>query len=652
MSEPARLLEIVGAMADDGPFEVVLATTFNFDAEFFVNTGVLPALAGAGRTGAGGPSEQRRRVDSEVVRDILGNPFVGVLQGCPSQGPTPGWIDRTLWPTRRLGVLHAKCLIVAGRDRVHALVTSANLTDGSWCRNLEVAVSWSAPRAPRNASDRRRAAAVADVADGVRALAAETGATTILEHVTMLANELGNATDGEPHIVWSGPLFSRKPLGEVGSADELVAISPFWPGEPSAASRVITAFNKAAPKVTLIGRNVGGGTRLEAPIAIYEAAIAAGCELRVARPPLDPKAVGFSLFRPLHGKQISARSGSAWRSYVGSANGTVQGLGLLGRSNTELGVIVEVGPLLPSAAANGKPIPPAVPDPDDPDAFFGTQAGDEDLGRLDDRFVLARLFEDGRLELHSEPPPPAGSSLEVTPGLPEFTMLQMSDQTINVDQTTVDALIRRPEIALVTPGRPRLSIPILLDEVLKRRVGGSGVSSRAELALDDLLDQLRTNPTRRPEEDQADDSFEESDDDAVPVARKGRAIPRRSVHRAREAIEVVTNAERPLGEFFSSDPPDRLVTLRIGGTGSMVDLARHIAATVDAPAGMSATASAFAVLEVERLLKRLANDHPTFASPMRPLRSEVTSLADALIHSVGERQSSTAGRLRKLRSSR
>jgi phosphatidylserine/phosphatidylglycerophosphate/cardiolipin synthase-like enzyme len=154
MSAPARLLDVLNDVANDRPFKTILAVTFTFDPEFFTSTGVLPALAGElDRTVATDDraievarKERRRRVDSDVVRDRLGDPYIAVVQGYPSpSGPTPGWIDRYLWPTRRAGVLHAKCLLVAGEARAHAVITSANITEGSWCNNLEVAAAWWGP---------------------------------------------------------------------------------------------------------------------------------------------------------------------------------------------------------------------------------------------------------------------------------------------------------------------------------------------------------------------------------------------------------------------------------------------------------------------------------------------------------------------------
>ncbi len=649
MSSSVRMLQVVGEMADDGPFQSVLATTFNFDAEFFVNTGVLPALAGADRVGSG-TAEHRRHVDAAVVRDILGNPFVGVLQGCPSRGPTPGWIDRTLWPTRRLGVLHAKCLIVVGRERTHILVTSANLTDGSWCRNLEVAVSWSASRSPTSVEERGRAEAAANVIDGVRIIAEAAGAHTISEQAAALVEPLRNGNPSEPRVVWSGPRFVGKPLDGMASGDELVVTSPFWPGEQKASVQVMRAFQGTAPTVTLVGRSTPGGTRLEAPLAIHDVAVSAQCQFRVAQaPPEGETQAGLALFRPLHGKQLSVRSGAAWRSYVGSANGTVQGLALNRRRNTELGVIVDVGPLLRSTPATGTPVPPSGPDPDDPDSFGGTVA-DEGVSRLDDRFALARLSGDGLLELHAEPAPPSGSSLELAPGSPPVPMLHKTDQALRLDDLEMEALIRRPEITLLVPDRPELCVPVLLDEALKLRVGGDHVGG-GDVEVDELLDQLRRNPTARPDEENSGSPPEPDDEVGHIAGNRRRVVPRRPVHRAREAIEVIADADRALGSFLEGGPPERLVALRIGGAGTIVDLARRVAATAGTNGGMGTTASAFVVIEVERLLKRLVVDHAAYADALHPLDGEVSELGRQLLKSVEQSEATTAKRLRQLRGS-
>jgi hypothetical protein len=89
-------------------------------------------------------------------------------------------------------------------------VGSANLTGGSWCRNLEVAACWSTPLAPTAQSERRRARALAEIASGIAKLAELAGAQAMAEHAQGISHKLSRAVDPLPDVVWSGGPFMRE----------------------------------------------------------------------------------------------------------------------------------------------------------------------------------------------------------------------------------------------------------------------------------------------------------------------------------------------------------------------------------------------------------------------------------------------------------
>ncbi|MGS0684595.1 hypothetical protein ACVBEQ_05500 [Nakamurella sp. GG22] len=616
-----RLLDVLTNMSDDGPFTTILATTFTFDPVFFVSTGVLPALAG-GLNSNRGTTDKRQRFAAETVRDLLGNPFVAVLQGCPSpSGATPGWIDRFLWPTRRLGVLHAKCLLALGKSRAHVVVTSANLTEMSWCSNLEVAASWSAPLAAKKTiAERGRAAAVAEVADGIERLATLVDATKTRNEARAIASDLRDSEPANPAIGWSGGPFVGHPLDRLDPGDEVVAVSPFWAADEQSADALLKALGRLGPRMQLVGRSLSGSTLIELPAALESAANAAGATLAVGRPKSTVDDTDSDqMNRRLHAKQVAVRSGGRWRSYVGSANATAQGYGLAGRANIELGVVVEAAPLLTRMNASGSQPPALSLDLDDPAALLADP--DDLLG------IYARAFLDasGELRVHIEPAP-GQAHVEVPTGGVNHDLTRETDQQVRLQDHEIDALVRRAEITVVTSDAMRLAVPIVLDESYKMRVGGP-----ADLELDELLARLSGDPVRRPSDDEASDP-----DDGNPDVTKHSALssPRKPVHRAREAIEVIASAEKSINDFIASNPSERLLELRLGGSGSIVDLARRAAVTSGSPAGLTSVAAAFVVNEIALLFDRLPTQDPDTALVLKKLTIEINDYLDGLLKNL------------------
>lgn len=639
MSGTRRLLDVLGELSADGPFDCVLATTFNFDGEFFASTGVLPALAGLLDRGADDQG-RRKRVDPALARDELGNPYVAVLQGCPPDGSdiTSGWIHRWIWPTRSRGLLHAKTLVAAGTKHVHCLVTSANLTERSWCSNLEVAVAWSAPWSA-SSSDRRRSVAARTLVEGLAKLAASIDAQPMLAAAHELASKLSPIGPGSPEVLWSGGPFAARPLKSLGSGhDSAVVVSPFWPADHNGARQAAGALSSLAGSVTLVGRDNGG--RMELPADMQAAAGTHGFRTHSASSNTSPDA-SDPLNRRLHAKQIAVCDAQVWTSYVGSANATVQGLGLAGRPNIELGVLTPTECLIDHTPAPELVEPPDTPGPEDPAWILDASgAGNND--------VAAQLYEtDGNytLEVQITPAPGQRAGLEVPTGDQERRLRHRRVQTLDLDDRTAQRVIQRPEATLVDGGR-RSAIPVVLSEELKLRIDSYQGSESWD--LDAALASLASNPVAEPTEDDSDTYSEQPQSVTSDLPElETPPVPRKPVHRAREAIEVISAAEEPLRGFLAADPPPRLVALRLGGRGGIVDLARQVEASAETDEGLGGVAGTFVLNEISLLLGRLQSASAQAA--LQNLRREVDRLYQARRTRLEQSDRRAASDIQKLR---
>ncbi len=437
-------------------------------------------------------------------------------------------------------------------------------------------VAWTAPRQPVTVAERQAAAAIAELARGLRLLALAIKEMRFAEAAAELASRLPPPTSGDPHVVWSGKPFNGHPLDGLAPGEELIVTSPFWPADAPGSARVVAELRRLAPDVTLVGRAAPGTAVLELPDAMATSSRCAGVKMEVAAAPNDPNSpVDAVSRRLLHAKQFSLRTGQQWRSYVGSANATVQGLALAGRPNVELGVVAEIGPLLKGSAAESIQPPPAVVDPDDPASASAAPFADS--------YATAHLRNGGVLELTCEPTPARNAYLEVPSGGPVRLLLQRTRQELDFEADTVGWLLRRPEVTVVSSSGTRLPVPVVISDDLKLLV-------RAEAGatdLDSLLDRLRRNPLGRPSDDPDDGTDEPEGGEGPAPGLARRVVPRKPVHRARETIEVITAAEAPLKAFFATDPPRRLIELRLAGAGGILDLARRLDSTAGTDVGLT-----------------------------------------------------------------
>jgi hypothetical protein len=617
MNSEQRLLEHVENW--EPPFEVILATTFTFEPEFFVNTGVLTTMAGLG---------SERPSSSALVRQRLGNPYVGVLQGAASQGAAAGWIDRAIWDSPRLGLLHAKCVVAAGK-RIHCLITSANLTETSWRANREIACEFSCSRDGKGS----HASEVVTVLTGLRRLAVARGLTPWVEAANLLLKTLPEPL-AETDVVWSGRYWPGTVLNRLPRGNRLTATSPFWPSDPAAADRVVTALTALAPKLRLVTRGTANGDLFDAPPA-FVAALAAHApdtEIAVASPTDNSGEVQ----RRLHAKQLTIETSEIITSYIGSANVTVGGLDLAPGANVELGVLVPVDGLIDHLGFSPFDVAKAR-DPQDED--------DPELDPAEFLSGLAFLYEaDRRLEISLDASVVHWTCIEVPVGEIKRSLSGNHTEFI-LDKKTYDKVVELPEL-LVRSQNVAARLPVVLDHNAKHDVDVIGRTD-----LDDFLGGFGGTIGL--------DESEEEDEAGVPSV-EGLPVPPevlvgkiRAVHRARDVIERLEKHERMLRFRLENGPkqPEAMIELWLRGPGGIVTLARclrHAALEVGPPA-MTPTAAMFALSEIDSVLQRLKTSFPVYTAPVLRAQRIVGEQRSAVSASLEPQILRDIGRLRRLR---
>jgi hypothetical protein len=587
-----RLLEEVSQWAT--PFEVILATTFTFEPAFFVAAGVLPAMAGLG---------SERPSSAALVRQQLGSPYVGVLQGGPSQGAVPGWIDRAIWDSPRLGLLHAKCLVAAGTTRIHCLITSANLTEASWRTNRETAAVFSCSRDGRG----RHASKAVTVLTGLRWLAATRELTDWVDATDRLLETLPRSS-APTDVVWSGLHWPGTVLDRLPTGHVVTATSPFWPDEPAAAQRVIAALNAVAPKLRLVTRDAAHGELFEAPGAFVDALVshAPGVEIAVASP--TDTGEEATVPRRLHGKQVTVDTSVGPRSYIGSANVTVRGLALAPGANVELGIVVPVDGLVDHLGFRSLD-PARRRDPQDYDA--------PELDLAEFVSGLALLHADRRLEIVLDPGAVQWTSVEVPIGETERPLSAAKTEFL-LDEKTYAKVVGLPEL-LVRSQTAAAHLPVVLDGDAKYDVEGI-----SDAGFDAFLKGF--GATIGLNESEEEDGPGEPLGDSPPPTPPG-VNEIRAVHRARDVIERLEQHERVLQSrlVIVPRPSTALVELWLRGPGGMVTLARHLrhAALDELPPAITPTAATFVLTEIDFALRRLEESFPWCNAPVRRARGIV-----------------------------
>lgn len=355
----------------------MLATTFELDPTFF-DSDYLPTFLGLGAwedtswTNQITMERALAQTEATVVmmdaRRFRGRPRSMHIEHLPLVGPA--------------GMkLHAKVLLVVQERAVRLLVGSANLTEGGYRHNREVAL----PLVATEQTPERSAL----VEQALKVMQRPLGPwwTQSAERVRLLALEIiadwrKSAIDND-HFVWS---WGKRSLARKFTSfwpDEMISaitiISPFWSdqgdGGPVAQllaqlghDRITKAklrlLTEAAPETQTTFR-----PKLPAALAAWDTRhLDVDGEIQAVDPRVLPAEVSgrtdYQPLRPLHAKVVMVDGPNTTLAYVGSANFTLHGWGFAGaRSNIEAGVIMRrqgrdrrnlIG-LIPKVT--GKPVP-------------------------------------------------------------------------------------------------------------------------------------------------------------------------------------------------------------------------------------------------------------------------------------------------------
>lgn len=332
----------------------MLATTFELDPTFF-DSDYLPTFLGLGAwedtSWANRVAMQRALAQTEATvvmmdaRRFRGRPRSLHIEHVPLVGPA--------------GMkLHAKVLLVVQERAVRLLVGSANLTEGGYRHNREVALPLVATaQTPELSALVEQALTVMQrplgpwwtpAAELVRRLALET-----------IANWRKSAVDNG-RFVWSwgeqslATEFTRLWPDETISA--VTIVSPFWSdqgdggpvdqllaqlGHDRIAGAKLRLLTEAATETQTTFR-----PKLPAALAAWDTCqLGVQGEIQAVDPHVLPAEVGgrtdYQPLRPLHAKVVVVEGSNTTLAYIGSANFTLHGWGFAGaRSNIEAGVIM------------------------------------------------------------------------------------------------------------------------------------------------------------------------------------------------------------------------------------------------------------------------------------------------------------------------
>lgn len=341
-----RLLELWSPPASAGDPIAAMATSYTFHADFFEKE-CLPRFlrleTDPDEDGAAHLVEREER-----LRDC----WVGVLLDVSSMDEARGLSWDLLSSGVPGGIMHAKVSLLAWSRLVRIVVSSANLTEPGYRRNLEVAgvLDLHPDRPSPVASGLEVITFLRALVDAAPEKSAAQRATTALgrieAHIRGFEGTVPSDNSHEVRPVLVGP--GRPPLleqvavswnGAWGVWRDATVTSPFFDEAATGAVRALEAAmaQRGERSVTFVlegARAADQMWELRAPTSLLE-----------ARPdavlcPVDAKADGDQ--RPLHAKAIRLRGNSGCAYYVGSSNFTRAGLGL-GPKNVEAGLVYMVG---------------------------------------------------------------------------------------------------------------------------------------------------------------------------------------------------------------------------------------------------------------------------------------------------------------------
>lgn len=394
------------------------------------------------------------------------------------------------------GIMHAKVSVLAWSRLVRIVVSSANLTEPGYRRNLEVAgVLELHPERPSPIESGIEVIAfLRTLVDGAPEKSAVQRATTALSqieaHVRSFEGSIPSDNSHEVRPVLVGP--RRPPLFEQLAANwnggrgvwrDATVVSPFFDDDASVAVRALEAAlaQRGERSVTFVldgARAADDKWELRAPTSLLETRSDA-----VLRP-VDAKEDGDQ--RPLHAKALRLRGNYGCAYYVGSSNFTRAGLGL-GPENVEAGLVYMVGDGDKTAKAMGGAFVPALEAV--PHESVRLIPPDPDLADAASQYVVT--IPAGFLEATFEAGSPAELVVRVTPDkLPATWQLEAGRSRV-FDAAALAGGV--PELRCTWTG----AVPSTLDVVWTDSKGTThrkpwwvNVKDRAKLPEPDALRQL------------------------------------------------------------------------------------------------------------------------------------------------------------------
>lgn len=351
-----KLVDRLAPSAQLGPLMGILATTYEFDPEFF-ETDWLPTLLGLG---AWDDRNWTSRVAIEKALDELEGAVVFAdarrYRGRPRSLRVE--VEPVCLP---MGAsFHAKVLLLVHRDAVRLHVASANLTEAGYRRNREVAAPLVA-----TASRPEHAGLIAAAIEGMKA-ALEPWWTETAEVVFQAARGLLHTWPRpkvSDQLLWGATgasplntLVQSWPEGE--AVQRITIVSPFWSEEDGLAGPLSGIAGQlrdrgalgSRPEVRLLteAKSVGEERYLPVLPESFATLDAGRLGVRAVAVAVDPRVLPDEvdshdgLVRPLHAKVILLEGPTTSVAYLGSANFTQRAWGLIqnGPQNIEAGFVL------------------------------------------------------------------------------------------------------------------------------------------------------------------------------------------------------------------------------------------------------------------------------------------------------------------------
>jgi hypothetical protein len=622
-----------------GALQGIAATTFDLQPDF-LEEDYLPAILGLG---AWNDRAWTSRVTLERTLERLQGAVI--LSEASRYHGRPRSLRLHVLPvtTTGSGILHAKISVLVYEHAVRVVVGSANLTERGYRRNHEVIAILSSEQ-----SNVRDSSLIRTAIEGFRSQLGtklpKSALVVLTEAEELLKGWHANKsqTSQNAQFMWSGgevrlweAFLDKWPTGV--RANHLTICSPFWSED---AGMTLARFLKelasrdimnAGFKVRLITEafvDGEGNTRPVIPISFAQTdwdALGVSVTATAVDASVLPEEVGgmegFTGTRSLHAKVVILAGDNYSLSYLGSANFTARGWGLINLNsaqNIEAGLI-----LLNETQQNLKALlPPLIGQP-----IPLTDAASTELKAPEAKttelpwpdFVLDVLLQPDELDLtrlvlkflvdHRAERGPWLAILLEKGGTPALTLLDSSigeqcSYTVVLNGDILRRLLIDQEVLISWPacekGRP-VPVNVSMEARLQLPISPDGSRIRERGLLEYYQGQISWA-----------DLFPDPDHESPPPTEDGAAAPSNisgvdtssiQSYRIRAFVEALPGLRRDLELAACSEPSIRFA---LRGPVSPVALATEICNAVREE-GRSATAAGFQLIEILACLSSMSN---------------------------------------------